>query len=243
MARRSKSEVVDLTQAQELTAGLIDALTCPDGKTQAFMRDAKAPALRVRVTAGGAKSYVFERKLNRQTVRKTIGDVRDWTIAGARAEASRLGVMLDSGTDPREVERQKLADAAARKAQAEAEAQEAQAHALTVAEVWPRYMAEGKPKRKVAWKPRYRADLMKAAAAGGEPLKRGKGTTKPGHLAALMPLSLTSIDQDTIRDWYSNEAKRAPVQAARAVAMFSGFLSWCDPQGIPLPGEQGSRPG
>ena len=62
---------------------------------------------------------------------------------------------------------------------------------------------------------------------GGEPKKRGKGSTKPGHLAALMPLSLASIDQDTIRDWYALEAKTAPVQAARAVAMFSGFLGWC----------------
>ena len=48
--------------------------------------------------------------------------------------------------------------------------------------------------------------------------------TKPGHLAALMPLPLASIDQDVIRDWYAYEAKTAPIQAARAVAMFSGFL-------------------
>ena len=84
-----------------------------------------------------------------------------------------------------------------------------------------------KPKRKTAWKPRYVADLNKAAAMGGEPKKRGKGSTKPGHLAALMPLALASIDQDTIREWYAKEAKTAPIQAARAVAMFSGFLGWC----------------
>lgn len=227
MARRSKSEAIDLTQAHDLSVGLIGALACPEGKAQAFLRDSKTPALRVRVTASGAKSYVFERKLNGKTLRTTIGDIRAWSIPGARAEAARLGVMLDKGEDPREVERQKIADAAARKAQTEAERLAAQAQALTVGEVWPRYMAEGKPKRKVAWKPRYRADLMKAASPGGEPLKRGKGVTKPGHLAALMPLALASIDQDAIRDWYSSEAKRAPVQAARAVAMFSGFLSWC----------------
>ena len=62
---------------------------------------------------------------------------------------------------------------------------------------------------------------------GGKPKKRGKGTTKPGHLAALMPMRLASIDQDVIRDWYAREAKTAPIQAARAVAMFSGFLGWC----------------
>jgi integrase len=42
-----------------------------------------------------------------------------------------------------------------------------------------------------------------------------------------MPLPLASIDQDVIRDWYAYEATTAPIQAARAVAMFSGFLGWC----------------
>lgn len=227
MARPRRDEAPDLAQPCELSAGAIDRLTCPAGKTQAFLRDTKAPGLRVRVTAGGAKSYVFEAKLNRQTIRRTIGDVRARSVDEARAEANRLRVMLDGGTDPRELERQKEAAAEERKAATAAKEAEAAAHALTVAEVWPRYMAEGKPRRRAAWKPRYVADLQKAAAMGGEPKKRGKGTTKPGHLAALMPLPLVSIDQDTIRDWYAKEAKTAPIQAARAVAMFSGFLGWC----------------
>ena len=227
MARPKKDEAPDLAQACDLTAGAIDRLTCPAGKAQAFLRDTKAPGLRVRVTAAGAKSYVFEAKLNRQTIRRTIGDVRAWSIEGARAEANRLRVMLDGGTDPRELERQKEAEAEERKAATAAQEAAAVARAVTVADVWPRYMTEGKPKRKAAWKPRYVADLQKAASMGGEKKKRGTGTTKPGHLAALMPLALASIDQDTIRDWYASEAKTAPIQAARAVAMFSGFLGWC----------------
>lgn len=220
MARRKKDAPIELADSHELTAGLIDALACPEGKTQAFLRDRKTPGLRVRVTAAGAKSYVFEGKLNRKTIRHTIGDVRAWSIDDARIDANRLRVLLDAGTDPRELERERLADKAAKEA-------EAKGHALTVADVWPRYMAEGKPKRRTAWKPRYVSDLNRAAAMGGEPKKRGKGATKPGHLAALMPLPLSSIDQDVIRDWYALEAKTAPIQAARAVAMFSGFLGWC----------------
>jgi integrase len=220
MARRKKDAPIDLASSHDLSAGLIDALTCPPGKLQSFLRDAAAPGLRVRVTAAGAKSYVFEAKLNRQTIRRTIGDVRAWDIPAARAEANRLRVLMDGGKDPRELEREE----AAAKSAKEAEAIE---KALTVADVWPRYMAEGKPKRKAAWKPRYVADLKAAASLGGEPKKRGKGKTKPGHLAALMPLRLASIDQDTIREWYAKEAKTAPIQAARAVAMFSGFLGWC----------------
>ena len=220
MARRKKDAPIELADSHDLSVGLIDALVCPPGKMQAFLRDRKTPGLRVRVTAGGAKSYVFEGKLNRQTIRQTIGDVRAWSIEKAQQEANRLRVLLDSGTDPRELAREQVAERAAREV-------EAASRTVTVADVWPRYMAEGKPKRRSAWKPRYIADLNKAAALGGEPKKRGKGMTKPGHLAGLMQLTLASIDQDVIREWYAYEAKTAPIQAARAVAMFSGFLGWC----------------
>ncbi len=47
----------------------------------------RPPVLRVRVTTAGAKSFVFEAKLNRQTIRRTIGDVRDWDIPAAHPAA------------------------------------------------------------------------------------------------------------------------------------------------------------
>ena len=84
MARPKNSEAPDLTDRVKLTAGTIERLICPDGKQQAFMRDSEAPGLRVRVTAAGAKSYVYEAKLNRQTIRRTIGDVKSWSIEQAR---------------------------------------------------------------------------------------------------------------------------------------------------------------
>ena len=227
MARRKKGDAVNLTEAHELTFGLIDALACPPGKEQAFLRDTKAPGLRVRVTATGAKSYVFEAKVNGKTIRRTIGDVRSWSIDGARTESNRLRVLCDNNTDPRQLDRDNAAAEAARTIEQERQRVEADRATLTVAEVWPRYMAEGKPRKKNKWKPRYVADLNKAASLGGVPKKRGIGQTLPGHLAPLMPLALASIDQDTIRDWYAIEKKRAPTQATRAVAMFSGFLSWC----------------
>jgi hypothetical protein len=44
----------------------------------------------------------------------------------------------------------------------------AAAEALLVSEAWARYMAEGKPARKDAWKPRYVADLQAAFTASGD---------------------------------------------------------------------------
>ena len=120
MARPKKNEAPDLSARVNLTAGAIERLTCPAGKQQAFMRDSEAPGLRVRVTPAGAKSFVYEAKLNRQTIRRTIGDVKAWSIELARSEARRLAVVLDNGQDPREIERQQQAAKAAEKAAATA---------------------------------------------------------------------------------------------------------------------------
>ena len=221
MGRPKKTDAPDLSEAQELTAGLIERLTCrTDIKTQAFLRDTKAPGLRVRVSNTGAKSFVFEAKLNRQTIRRSIGDVRAWTIEAARSEANRLRVTLDTGIDPREVERDQLTAAVEKHAAAAA-------HALTVGELWPRYLAEGKPKRKDAWKPRYRADLEAMAGAGGIKKVRGQGVTRPGPLYPLLALKLSDVTEDALQIWFEREAKAGRHQAARALMMFRGFLRWC----------------
>jgi hypothetical protein len=53
----------------KLTHGKIAGFVCPTGKTQAFLRDTEVPKLAVRVTAAGAKTYVFESKLAGKTIR------------------------------------------------------------------------------------------------------------------------------------------------------------------------------
>ena len=220
MARPKKSDAPDLADRVNLTAGSIDRLTCPIGKQQAFMRDSEAPGLRVRITSAGAKSFVFEAKLNRQTIRRTIGDVKVWSIEQARTEARRLAVLLDNGQDPREIQRLQQAAKAAERAAASAKA-------LTVGDVWPLYLESGKPKRRDAWKPRYRADLEAMAAPGGEPKKRGQGVTRQGPLYPLLALPLAGVNEDTLKIWYDREAVAGKHQAARALMMFRGFLRWC----------------
>ena len=220
MARPPKDQAPDLSKAQDLTAGLIERLTCPTGKQQVFMRDTKAPGLRVRVTAAGAKSFVFEAKLNRQTIRRTIGDVRAWTIEAARTEANRLRVTLDGGDDPRELERQQQAAESASKAAATAQT-------VTVGDIWPRYLMEGKPKRRDAWKPGYRASLDVMAAPGGVQKKRGQGVTRPGPLYPLLALALVDVTENTLQIWFEREAVAGKHQATRALMMFRGFLRWC----------------
>lgn len=219
MARPSQSAEVDLTRPHDLTAGLIDRLRCPAGKTQAFLRDTRAPALRVRVTASGAKAFVFEAKLKRDTVRRTIGDVRSWTIERARAEANRIRVLVDSGTDPRELERQQEAEREARKAAAAA-------MVVTLGEAWASYLEDRKPH----WGARHYADHQALTRAGGELAKRGtrgRGKTIAGPLHPLLSMPLRELDAPAIEAWAAREAKTRPTQSRLALRLLKAFLSWC----------------
>jgi integrase len=225
MARPKRSDVPDLGEAHDLTAGLIDRMTCPPGKLQTFLRDTKAPGLRVRATPpsvknpSGVKAFVFEAKLNRQTIRRTIGDVRSWSIDAARSEANLLRVTLDGGGDPREIDRARQAEVAAQKA-----IQEAQA--LTVADVWAVYLAE----RKQHWGERHYQDHLIKAAPGGEKPKRGTALTVPGPLAALMKLPMRALDTAAIEAWASAEGKIRPTSARLSWRLLKGFLAWCAEQ-------------
>lgn len=212
-----------------LTAGRVDAFTCPAGKSQAFLWDTEAPALALRVTPTGRKTYVFESRLHGDTIRVTIGTAADWPIEKARGEAQRLKVLVDSGTDPREIERQQQAAQAADKAAAAAKLKADKTAALTVGEVWGDYLE----KRRPFWGELHYRDHIDKAKAGGLPSGRrggGKQLTKPGPLAALMPLALKDLDQTTIERWAADEGKTRPSSARLAWRLLTVFLTWCAEQ-------------
>jgi integrase len=222
MARPKKSDVPDLTQRCNLSAGAIERLICPPGKPQAFLRDTEAPSLRVRVTPAGAKSFVFEAKLNRQTIRRTLGDVREWSIEQARTEARRLAVLVDNGTDPRELDRQRDADKAAATAEAALHAAAAAAAAEPARVSWERYLQERRPH----WRERTYTDHLKVAQAGGREKVRGEGLTQPGPLAPLLVLPLAELTPAAVDAWAAREAKDRPARVRLALRMLKAFLRW-----------------
>lgn len=217
MARPKKTVLPDTGKAIDLTAGAIERLTCrTDTKAQAFLRDTKAPGLRVRVTNTGAKSFVFEAKLNRQTIRRTIRGVRAWTIDAARVEANRLRVTLDAGDNPRAIERQQQADKAAADAAAAVQA-------ATVGEVWAIYCVARKPH----WGDRHHADHAKLVQPGGELSKRGtrgRGVTIAGPLHPLMALHLRDLTAPVIEAWAATEGKTRPNVRPTGMALSQGIL-------------------
>ncbi|PZO18227.1 MAG: integrase [Burkholderiales bacterium] len=221
MARPSKTAAIDYTRAHDLTHGLLDRATCPTDRPFVLVKDADKKGLRLRVTKAGGKHWQFETRLRSgRLFTRALGEWPTISIADARSEAHQLRGQTEQGTDPRVLEREQAAAVAATVAAAVAQA-------LTVGEVWPLYLATGKPKRRDAWKPRYRTDLEAMAAPGGVEKKRGKGLTRPGPLFPLLALPLAGVNEDSLKSWFDSEALKGKHQATRALMMFRGFLRWC----------------
>jgi len=58
------------------------------------------PGFGVRVTANGAKAFIFQYRFKGRSVRITIGKLGKWTVLAARRRAQELGRLVDSGCDP-----------------------------------------------------------------------------------------------------------------------------------------------
>jgi integrase len=212
-------------------------LTCEPGKKQTIHWDGKQPGLGLRITAAGARSYIFEATLKAhkradgqspkgRTVRITIGSVKTYTVAEAQRIAAAYKKKTNDGIDPRQEAADRLAAAqeAREKAQADAEAAriEEQRQRLTLGEVWPLYVAA----RKARWSNGHLRNHITLAAAGGERKKRGTGLTVAGPLASLMPLPLAQLTTQKIAAWLEQEAAVRRTNAAQSYRLLRAFIRW-----------------
>lgn len=211
-------------QRERLTLDRIRRFTCRSNMKQDFFWDTEVRQFGVRVTIGGAKSFIFESKLFRRTVRMTIGDVSTWDLDRARAEAKRLGMLVDQGIDPRK-ERSDKRDAF------EAERQRARRIKSPALGAWATYISA----RSKKWGARSLADHQAVAAEGGKPKTRGRkkgeaDTTKPGILHSLLSQPLERLDAKAVCEWLRAEAATRPTHAALAFRLLRAFLNWCAKQ-------------
>jgi integrase len=216
----------------KLTAGRIADFQCPKDKTRAYLWCNEVKGLGIIATTAGAKSFIFQSKVNGKSMRLTIGDAGVWSIAKAQAEARRLQTVIDTGNDPRQV---KAEQEAAKEAKAAALTQKQVSESVTVAEAWQAYIADrsasmrdGAPE----WGEKHKAHHAYCVQAGGEKRTRGRRpnepeTTRAGVLVPLMAMRLVDLDAKAIAAWLDTETKKAPTTAAHAFRLLRAFLTWC----------------
>ncbi|MBK9027003.1 MAG: DUF4102 domain-containing protein, partial [Propionivibrio sp.] len=210
-----------MSKRENFTAGRVAGFKCEAGKNQSIYWDGKTPGLGLRVTAAGAKSYIFETRLHGKTLRLTIGDVRTWAIDKAQAEATRLKAMTDKGDDPRQVK-------AAKQAAADAEREEARYSEAPALDIWKLYLETRGPR----WSASHYEYHLTVSQAGGEIRTRGRrkgesDKTQSGVLLPLLNLPLGQITADKVRQWLKDEAPKRPTFARLAFSLLRAFLNWC----------------
>ncbi len=77
------------------------------GEKTMFIRDRALPGFALRVTPGGAKSFVVEGRAKGRFLRYTIGSTSKFTVAEARAAARKTLVGMADGKDPQTIKRAK----------------------------------------------------------------------------------------------------------------------------------------
>ena len=211
------------------TAGRVSKFCCEAGKAASFLWDTESTGLGLKASAGGAKNYVLQSRLETgATVRLTIGSTKTWTLAAARDEARRLQTMIDQGIDPRQEKRERIAEAARKIAEAEAVREEAKRVALPAMEAWKHYIEARRP----IWSARHLLEHETVSKEGGEQRTQGRrpgesDKTLPGILRPLLALPLEQIDADRVRVWLKDEATHRPTYARLAFALLRAFLNWC----------------
>jgi integrase len=205
----------------KFTAGRIAGLKCKEGAEQTFLWCDSVPGLAVRATASGAKSYVFQAKVQGKTMRATIGSVQAWSIDAAQAEARRLQIQIDLGNDPRQVKADK-------EAAAEAKLNDEKRKDVTVGEAWAAYVAA----RFHTWGEAHQRDHTMAIKPGGEPRGRGRrigqgDVTYPGLIHSLLTLRLSDLNAHRVQDWLAAANQRGKTEAAKHFRLLRAFLNWC----------------
>lgn len=211
------------------TAARVAGFKCPADKAQAFLWDSTAPGLGLRTTPAGAPSYIFQGRYQDKTIRLTIGGPSAWSIPEAQAKAREFQRLIDEGKDPRGLKREALAQAEELRQRVKAEAEAAKQDALTVRDVWATYLDERRP----FWGEAHYLSHQEKSDPGGRPSKRRGMTdklTKPGPLAALMPLALKDLDSARIEAWAAKEGKDRPSSARLSWRLLTVFLNWCAEQ-------------
>ena len=211
------------------TAGRVSGFKCPPEKKQAFLWDATAPGLGLRATPAGKPAYVFQSVYQGKDIRITIGSPTAWSIPDAQAKARELQRLIDEGKDPRDLKREAIAAAEAKRQQEREQEQADKVAAVTVGEAWAAYVTERTPQ----WGDLHRNDHERLTREGGKTAKlgtRGRGVTIAGPLHPLLALPLRDLNAPVIEAWAAREAQTRPTAARLAWRLLKAFLGWCSEQ-------------
>jgi integrase len=180
----------------KLTDSKIAELVCPQGRKDRLVGDDACPGLAVRVTAGGAKLFLFNHRIGARVIRQRLGVFgADLTLTQARQKAAALRGRVLDGRDPVAERRASVAAAAARQVEA----------ALTVGRLLDDFLRLHLAAKRAS----YRRDVEARLRL---------------HLKALLPRPAASVTRKEAVREIDRIAREAGTTTARRVLQYAGTM-------------------
>ena len=203
-----------------LTNGRVQDFVCPPDKPVAFLWAAAPEGFGVRASKR-SKSYIFQGKLNGNTIRITIGSVNAWLLDEAKEKARRHRLQIDQGRDPRIVQEETTAADEATRARK-------RLFSAPATEAWSKYIEA----KRDEWGTRHLNTHSMFVEVGGKPITQGRkpngpSVTQPGILLEVLNLSLSEITRDVVAQWIKVNRPIRPTVTRHALTLLATFITWC----------------
>lgn len=183
---------------ERLTENLVRKALAPT-RGQTLLWDGEIKGFALRVTSGGAKSFVLDYRAQGRQRRFTIGSFPDWSVQAARQAAKELKREVDAGRDP-------MADRHNERA------------APTLQDLWERYQVEHLPMKA----PRAQADER---SIWEKIILRRLGKLK---LAAIDHDAINSLHRDITTIRHTPVRANRTVETLRKAFNLAIRWNWCE---------------
>src|SRR5690606_17413173 len=130
------------------TKPFIDSIQFTDPSKPAFYWDSEVAGFGLKV-GGKSKSYIFQGRVGKKTIRIKIGDVKNWKLKEAKDQARKYAVQCNEGINPQHEKTKRINESEQK--DAFIKKQNIKFH-----EAWKIYLAEHESK----WRPRSYQDHL-----------------------------------------------------------------------------------
>lgn len=197
-----------------LTKSFIDSLKFTNPIKPDFYWDNDVSGFGVKV-GSRSKSYVFQGRVGKKTIRIKIGDVKNWKLKDAKDQANKFAVLCNDGINP-------LQEKAKRISQSEQQEKLLKKQNIKFIEGWNIYLSENRSK----WRERSYQDHVEMARGGLDPLTNK--IYKPQPIHELLDLKLSELNKEIFLNWLERNNSFRKTSTSKSYRLIRAFLNWCE---------------
>lgn len=195
------------------TKPFINSLPYTEANKPSFYWDNEVSGFGLKV-GSRSKSYIFQGRVGRKTIRIKIGDAKDWKLKDAKDQAKKFAVLCNDGINPLHEKSKRISESE------ELDALNKRKN-IKFSEAWEIYLAENKS----GWSERSYQDHLEMSRGGFDPIKNK--VYKPQPIYELLELKLSELTQEFLIEWLQRNNSVRRTSTSKSYRLVRAFLNWC----------------